>query len=84
MSILHIGHVRWSSNHGSTQLLWNVCLQVKITCLSRKENISNNLYEKKVKCVKRSIIKLGIEIFMLSCHSLNLVLELQIQSDTML
>lgn len=27
MFILHIGHVRWSSNHGSTQLLWNKCLQ---------------------------------------------------------
>lgn len=27
MFILHIGHVRWSSSHGSTQLLWNKCLQ---------------------------------------------------------
>lgn len=27
MFILHMGHVRWSSSHGSTQLLWNKCLQ---------------------------------------------------------
>ena len=26
MSNLHIGHVLWSNNQGSTQLLWNSCL----------------------------------------------------------
>lgn len=29
MSILHIGHVRCSSNHGSMQPLWNSCLWIK-------------------------------------------------------
>lgn len=27
MFILHMGQVRWSSSHGSTQLLWKRCLQ---------------------------------------------------------
>lgn len=31
MFILHMGHVRWSSSHGSTQLLWNKCLQRRKT-----------------------------------------------------
>lgn len=26
MFILHIGHVRWSCSHGSTQCLWKTCL----------------------------------------------------------
>lgn len=31
MSNLHIGQFRWSRSHGSTQALWNTCLQ-EYTC----------------------------------------------------
>lgn len=51
MFILHMGHVRWSSSHGSTQLLWNKCLQKK---KNKVESLIGIYTHISVKCCKEN------------------------------